>query len=163
MVSTPAETAIPPWETCSDEALLEVLGGNADAAQFCRDISFISHIYDDLIDGDKPVPAEHIHALIWKTMLALPANPFYRANEAMLRPLLVTGILNWRAANQMEQSGCTEQLHIAHAIRYGIADAVLMSVALTRGQDYAAQHASRIRLMLQADTWAHYSKEHHHA
>lgn len=161
MSQTPAE--VPPWEQYSDDAMLEMLGGNRDALRLCNDLSFICHIYDDLIDGDKPVRQKDIHSLIWKAMLALPANPFYRTHEGMFRPLLVTSILNWHAANQMEKSGSVEQLRVAHVIRFDLASVILMASALTCGQEYAAENAARIRLMLQNDTWANYSKEHLYA
>jgi hypothetical protein len=144
-------------------ALFRLMAGNADAVQMVQDIAFASHIYDDLIDCDKKTTQEQIHALMWKMLIALPMNPFYRQHEAMFRPLLITGILNWRAANEMEKTGDLEELHISHVTRYAIADVAIMAMALAGGQDHAVANTRELRLLSQQDTWANYHKEHTHA
>lgn len=152
--------AAPPWPRSTPEAMLEIMAGNKDAVQMMSDISMWSHVYDDLIDSDKPVAPEHVHAVMWKLLVALPMNPFWRAHEAMLRPLVITGIINWRAANDIESRGNLEELRIAHAIRYSICDLGLLAMALAGGQDHAVKYARQARLMFQYDTWAHYKREH---
>ncbi len=139
------------------------MAGNENAVRFLRDISFLSHVYDDLIDKDKSVPQDHVHALMWKALIAIPTNPFYQAHQDMLRPLLITGIINWHGANQIEARGDVEELHISHATRYSIGDIALMAMALTGGQEHAIKNASRCRLLFQNDTWEHYLKEHSRA
>lgn len=150
----------PPWELFSPEALNELLCGNADAARFVRDIARCSHTYDDLIDRDKPVDSATVHDLVWTLMVTIPVNPFFSTHQGILRPVLITGILNWQAANDMEQHGCTEQLRLAHVLRYSLADVVLLCMEITGGHEHAMKHACRARLMSQADTWAHYKSEH---
>ena len=158
--STTDSTHIPPWPKYTRDALLEIMAGNEDAAQMMLDIAACSHIYDDLIDGDKRVQPEDIHSLVWRLLATIPLNPFFREHETMLRPLLITGIINWHAANQMEQGGELEELRIAHAIRYSIGDVGLMAMALAGGHDHAVKNARRARLLFQYDTWAHYKSEH---
>ena len=89
---------LPPWETFTPEALAELLCGNADAIRCVQTIARCSHTYDDLIDRDKPVADDSIHDLIWSLLVALPVNPFFRAHQDVIRPVLITGILNWKAA-----------------------------------------------------------------
>ena len=153
-------THTPPWETFSDAGLLELLCNNEDAARFVIDIAQCSHAYDDLIDQDKPVPDATVHGLIWKLLVSVPTNAFFRQHQDVIRPVLITGILNWHAATGMEKSGCAEQLHIAHATRYALADVILMCMAIVGGHDHAMRNAQRARLMAQKDTWAHYLSEH---
>jgi hypothetical protein len=78
----------------------------------------------------------------------------------VIRPVLITGILNWKAATDIERDGCTEELRIAHALRYAIADILLISMEIVGGHEHAMRNARRARLMSQADTWAHYKDEH---
>lgn len=151
----------PPWELFTPEALSELLCGNDDAARCVRDIARCSHTYDDLIDRDKPVADAVIHDLIWTLMIALPVNPFYRAHQDVIRPVLITGILNWQAATDIERSGCEEELRLSHVLRYAVADVLLICMEITGGHEHAMRHARRARLMSQADTWAHYRSEHH--
>lgn len=150
----------PPWETYSDAAALELLGGNADALRFVLDIARLSHVYDDLVDQDVPVGEQRVHDLMWTLLVTLPTNPFYRAHEDTLRPVIITGILNWKAATDMEQLGHREELRIAHGVRYAIADVFLLSMVLTVGREHAMKNARRARLLGQNDTWAHYASEH---
>lgn len=150
----------PPWELFTPEALSELLCGNDDAARCVRDIARCSHTYDDLIDRDKPVADAVIHDLIWTLLIALPVNPFYRAHQDVIRPVLITGILNWQAATDIERSGCEEELRLAHVMRYAVADVLLICMEITGGHEHAMRHARRARLMSQADTWAHYFAEH---
>ncbi len=149
----------PPWPASTGDAMLELLG-DPDAVRMMNDIAAVSHAYDDLIDRDKPMGDDRIHALTWKLLVSLPSNPFYATHEALLRPVLIAGILNWHAANAMEASGDLEELRIAHAIRYSIGDVALVAMSITRGPAFAARNARRMRLLGQYDTWAHYKSEH---
>ena len=150
----------PPWPGEQPGELLRMCCGNADAARLVSDLARISHVYDDLIDGDKPKDDAAVHEAMWKALIDIPSNAFFLAHRHAFLPILATGILNWRAANDMQASGCAEQLHIAHALRYSIADALMLAMLLTGGPDHAAKHAHRARLMGQQDTWAHYCAEH---
>jgi hypothetical protein len=151
----------PPWEIWTPEAERELLCGNADAAAFLHELNAWSHTYDDLIDGDKPMSPERIHRLMYSLWIAVPGNPFYQQYRHLLTPVILTGIRNWQAANQMERSGCEEQLRVAHVIRYSIIDVVLLVVEICGGYDHVTKNAARVRLMFQADTWEHYRSEHH--
>lgn len=150
----------PPWEIYSEEGLLQLLCGNQEAARFVVDIAQCSHAYDDLIDRDKPVPDAAVHGLVWKLLVSVPTNAFFRQHQDVIRPVLITAILNWHAATAMEKSGCAEQLHIAHALRYALGDVLLLCMAIVGGHQHAMNNAQRARLMVQRDTFAHYATEH---
>lgn len=150
----------PPWETYTEDGLVQLLCGNHDAARFVVDIAQCSHAYDDLIDRDKPVPDAAVHGLVWKLLVSVPTNAFFRQHQDVIRPVLITAILNWHAATAMEKSGCAEQLHIAHALRYALGDVLLLCMAIVGGHQHAMDNAHRARLMVQRDTFAHYASEH---
>lgn len=149
-----------PWRAHAEPELLELLAGNRDAVRLFLDLAFWSHVYDDLIDGDRRVEPAELHRAMWLAAIEIPANPFYQQHRATLAPLLAASILNWRAANDMEASGSIEELRIAHALRYQLTDVLILSMAIVGGAEYAATHARRARLCVQRDTWAHYLKEH---
>jgi hypothetical protein len=152
------EDDLPPWDKTVanyDELFL----GDKDAMSFMDTVSKWSHLYDDLIDRDKEIPEEFVHEVMWAIMVGLPMNKFYVANAAVLAPIFATGILNWRAANEMERSGCKEELYIAHATRYSINDLALITLALVGGPEHAAKYARDARLSFQRDTISHYLKE----
>lgn len=158
-----AETAadLPPWDQ-KVASYQEMFLGNAEAIHFMTTVSRWSHLYDDLIDKDKEVDDEFVHQVMWDIMVDLPLNKFYTLNASMLAPVVATGILNWRGANDMEASGCKEELYIAHATRYSINDLALMVMTLLGGPQHAAKYARDARLSFQRDTIAHYLKEQGH-
>lgn len=160
MPESPSVHSAPDWELWSPAGLLELVCGDKDAARFICDVASCSHTYDDLIDQDKPASSAAIHKTMWSLLVGMPGNPFFAKHQDSLRPILTTAILNWRAANDMEQSGSLEELRIAHSIRYALSDVLLMCMVLTGGAEHAAANARRARLMGQNDTWAHYRAEH---
>ena len=153
----------PPWPKSTPEALLELMGGNQDAADMVTMVANWSHTYDDLIDKDKAVSDARIHAAMWTLVAGLSQNPFFAKHQDTFRALLMSGVLNWHAANQMERSGCVEQLRLAHVLRYSIADVAMVAMALAVNQEHAFKNAARCRLLAQHDTWANYFQEHQNA
>ena len=154
-----ASSTHPEWEPLDAALLRELLCGDEDAVAFYRCVANLSHTYDDLIDGDKAVSPQELHKFVWTALFDLPLNPFFDRFQGTLRPLLMTGVLNWIAANEMEASGSKEELRVAHVTRYAVGDVLLAAMTLTGGIDHARRNARRARLSLQDETWAHYSTE----
>lgn len=152
-------TVAPTWEAMSLPALQDLLCHNADAVALYLHVARWSHTYDDLVDKDKPVSPEALHVFVWRMLFDIPLNPFFAANQTILRPLLMTGILNWIASNEMEASGEKEQLRVAHVIRYSGADVLFACMVLTGGIAHARLNACKARLMIQDETWLHYVTE----
>ena len=155
------EQDLPPWDG-QVASFEELFLGNTDAIHFMSVVSRWSHLYDDLIDGDKEIDPEFIHAVMWDIMVGLPSNKFYITHAASLTPIMATGIINWRGANEMERNGCKEELYISHATRYSVGDVALMAMALLGGPMHAAMYARDARLSFQRDTIAHYLEEQGH-
>lgn len=156
-----AQTAedLPPWDG-KVATINEMFLDDENAVEFMRIISRWTHLYDDLIDGDTEIDEDFVHQVMWDLMVRLPMNPFYAKHANSLTPVVVTGILNWRAANEMEKSGCDEELAIAHSIRYSINDIAYMVMVILGGPNHAAQYARDARLAFQRDTFKHYMREH---
>lgn len=149
----------PEWQELSYPILLELLCGNEDAARFYIDVARASHTYDDLIDADASVDAEAIHTMVWRLLFSIPLNAFFAAHQNILRPILMTGILNWVAANDMESTGITEELRVAHVVRFSVSDILLASMVLVGGVEHARKNARKARLLMQDETWIHYATE----
>ena len=132
--------------------------GNEDAVRFVLDICKIADVWDNLIDKDATMSDADIHAAFWAALISLPTNPFYRANQDQLLPLFVAGITNWKAATAIERSSEStgDALEIAHVIRYGIADVVLMTAVLTSGVEIAEKYAVELRMRSQRSNFAEY-------
>lgn len=153
------ESDLPPWHGVT-APFEEMFLGDAEAIAFMRIMSRWSHLYDDLIDKNTEVSEDVIHAVMWDITVGLASNRFYIANAHVFAPIIATGILNWRAATDMERLGSEEELHISHALRYSGSDIALMIMTVLGGPAHAAFYARQAKLALQQDTFAHYSREH---
>lgn len=98
--------------TDKNTRLLQILGGDIHALNFCRDIAFVSEIFDDIYDGDEPQKSQIEDALT--CVLNLPANPFYRANFDYLHPVIDLAVTHWIASNQVNK----DNIERAHFFRY---------------------------------------------
>jgi hypothetical protein len=84
------------------EKLSPVLKGDQWALQYCIDVMFIAHLWDDLIDGDFR-SKEDINEAFRIALIDIPKNPFYLAHIGDLRPLMMNVILQWQDANVLEK------------------------------------------------------------
>lgn len=139
--------------------LLYAYQGNADAVALVLAIAEISHIWDDLVDKDKPVSDAQINRAFCIALLELPKNPFYQAHCLDLLPAMTTGTLNWLTANEYEKQQDKEAHALAHVLRYGIADLALFIAYIIGGQEWAQQVAPELRRISQKDTLENYLSE----
>lgn len=141
------------------EFLLHAYQGNAVAVELVLLVAEISHIWDDLIDKDKPVSDAQINRAFGIALLQLPQNPFYQAHYLELLPVMTTGALNWLTANEYEKIDDQEAHALAHVLRYGIADIALFIAYIIGGQEWAQQVAPEMRRRSQKDTLNNYLSE----
>lgn len=125
--------------------LYEVVRGHPDATEFCILLIEILHVWDDLIDRDKPVSPEMINSTFWKSLIELPRNPFYQLHFHDLNPILSVAIQNWHAANSMEATELDADKEIAFILRSSYADLVIKAAYLIGGYHWARQVTPRIR------------------
>lgn len=144
--------------------------GNADAIQFCAMIWDMVATYDDIIDKDNP---EHndlaVHSMMHNALFGLPYNKFYMTNFALLNPLLMNSIANWRIANELEASNkhtagaepvnMYADLSISFIIRSSYADILRMVAFITGGDAHSIQAGIEIRRYVHAEGLAAYLTE----
>lgn len=138
--------------------VVELLQGNRAAADVVWVFSEVSHLWDDVIDGD-PIRAGWADQVFLHVLLDLPRNPFYQANLARLLPSFENAVHAWFASRQLEVSGDEEDQVIAHVTRFNFADFVSTVVELACGRDYALANAARIRKMVHQERLAEYRNE----
>lgn len=123
--------------------------GDVHAATFLYNLLHISHVWDDLIDQDEEYSPDAVNRAFWIALIEVPKNPFFRAYCDQLLPVMQTAILNWHVANKLEVSGGRDALEIAHVLRDGLADVVLMAARLLGGPDWATSVGPDIRTKIQ--------------
>lgn len=138
--------------------LTELLDGNSDAVEVIRHLHLISHVWDDLIDRDREVAPASINSAFTAATIGLNLNPFFRQYAHLLVPVMLTGILNWHGANDLEAS--KRRLEVAYVTRCAAGDVALMCASIVLGVDRAATIAAELRLLMQQETLPEYLASH---
>jgi hypothetical protein len=138
--------------------LLGFLGGNLAAAEVVWTLAEVSHLWDDIVDGD-PIRASWADDVFLSLLLDLPRNPFYQRHIARLLPAFECAVHSWFASRQLEGSLALEDQVTAHVTRFNFADFVATVAELACGRAYALEHAADIRRMVHQETLAEYRTE----
>lgn len=127
----------------------------SDAAAWLLNLWDVVQVFDDLYDRDE-VGRTDILKTVWRVLVAMPANPFYKVNEPHLSPVIANALFKWEAANKVESDGApTEVSFVWRAAYY---DVVLMVVALCHGPDKALEMA-HVVMGLYGEKYDDYRKE----
>lgn len=113
--------------------------GNTAAMKFCADMTEVAHVWDDLVDADKPVSSVKADVAFRKMMLEIPSNEFYRANFTFLHPVIVMIWAQWSAANGMETHPFKGDREKAFMLRASLYQLFHACAVLCGGLDWAAQ------------------------
>ena len=136
------------------ERLTGLLLQNESAVDFNLQLVDTLHVWDDLIDLDKPVSREDIHLAFRNALVLIPANAFYRQHFHQIHPLIDNLILNWLTANEMEDT--QTQLDIAWVIRSDYCNVLLKCLHIVGGFDYARKVWPSVRAFWHAEGYDSY-------
>ena len=118
------------------ELLLKIAAGNADALRWMWSVWCFAHLYDDLVDGDKPVkPEEAAHELA-RFVEQMACNAFFRQHSASLTALMVSAINRWITGEQMNKNEKASVRTMARAVRCGDVDLYLHVAYLIGGWNH---------------------------
>jgi hypothetical protein len=144
----------------TEERKLEWFGGNADALNMFYTIVDLAHVWDDLIDRDKPVSDFDINRAFLSALVYLPANPFYNRIQAQVLPLWMTVISAYETANKFENDKDEHGLEIAHNLRYATGHIVVFMSQACLGYEKAQEFMPEIWKTIVDDRLDDYRKEH---
>jgi hypothetical protein len=136
--------------------LQEFLKGDAEATVFVVRVFRALHVWDDLIDKDKNVTDDEIHAVFWDLLIALPSDPFYRAHLQLLSSTLVNAVINWRIANKMEREGDDKDKSIAFILRGAYIDVLSAAAFIVGGIEWVNKIGPDIRRWAHEETFDEY-------
>lgn len=125
--------------------------GNADAADFLRCVAGMAHVWDDLIDRDKPILDSDINRAFEAALIHLPGNPFYQRHVGPLTTLLHNSIRNWRLATQIERGQDVTLYPASFVLRSAYADIFAHVGYLTGGPECALTVALEARRQCHAE------------
>lgn len=135
--------------------LIQTLQLPKPAVDWLCSLYCVIQAFDDLADGDE-VSRERLNALIWDSLVTMPANAFFQANGGALLPVVATQVLKWQGADARERAGHPSEM--AFAWRAGFYDVVLMAVNLCHGTE-AAHLAAPLVLQMYGERYADYAAE----
>ncbi len=156
----PAMTSELHWQPYTDEALAQAFEGHADALALARDLAYVAHVYDDLIDENGRPDPGFVHGLIDRLMFSVPMNPFYRQHQHWLMPVLRVAVRNWQVANVIEARGDPDQLRLSYVLRDSFIDAMITVQELALGVDPTGARPTALRLLMTDNEWPTYAAEH---
>ena len=111
------------------------LTDDVEASQFCVELLYVFHKWDDFVDGD-PVNSEDANQAFFLVFSKFQGNTFFRTYEKDLQPLILSSILQWFDANAIEKKGEPDELRKAYMLRANIYQIWAYCVFLLKGYDF---------------------------
>lgn len=142
------------------EGNLEWFGGNQDALEVYRMLVDLAHVWDDLIDKDKPVTDADINRAFLLCLVYLPANPFYRQIQDAIYPMWITVVSAYETANHYERTKDEHGIEIAHGLRYAAGNIIAYMVVVCVGLEKAKEYMPEVWKQLMPERFDEYKKEH---
>ncbi len=139
---------------------LEWFGGNQDAFNMYQGFVDLAHIWDDLIDKDKPVSSDKINRAFLTCLVYLPANPFYRAIQDAVLPMWLVVVSSFETANKFEQDKDPHGIEISHSLRYAAGNIVAYAIHVCIGPEEAKKVLPDMWKAVFYERFDEYRKEH---
>jgi hypothetical protein len=115
--------------------LLAVANGDAAAYAFLWRFWCFTHLYDDLVDRDKPVNGEIAARELMGFIHSLSFNPFYLKYRDQLFSLIVQALTRWLDGDEWEKSDDEFKRVASRVVRCGDIDLYMHAAYLTGGWD----------------------------
>ena len=144
----------------NNEGKLEWFGGNQDALNVYRMLIDLAHIWDDLVDKDKPIGETEINYAFLISLVYLPLNPFYQAIQRDIMPMWITVVSAYQTANKFERDKDVHGVEIAHGLRYAAGNIVAYMVHVCVGPEKAAEYMPDVWKEMVPERFDEYRKEH---
>lgn len=119
---------------------------NEDAALFIDELIAIWHIWDDLIDKDKPLTDADINKAFLGALVTLPRNKFYHDYFGILSPIMENAFINWLGSNKLEAS--KGDLSIAFDLRNSYVNIITACAHIIGGPNWAQDVAIEVHKAL---------------
>ena len=123
-------------------ALTHWFKGNESAVDFADMLVSATHVWDDLIDQDKPVSPTDISKAFMVGLVGLWRNVFFTTYAGELVPLIEQGINDWIDSNKFEQE---KNYPAAYVLRCSIMSPIIRCASILGGHDWGREASIDIR------------------
>jgi len=137
--------------------LQTVLKGHPAAVDYVQTLARVSQVFDDVVDGDKPVTKSEMTRAVWDSLVAIPMNPFFREHIGTLAPMTQAFVQDWMDANVLEQ-GSDEDKNIAFVLRDNLYSIVIHMTHIIGGYEWATSWSPEIRRHIHEDSLIEYKE-----
>lgn len=141
-----------------NEKILQALRGHTGALDAFLKVRDILHFWDDLVDRDRPLTQSDVNRAMFTALVGLPTNPFWRANQDSLLPILANAVGNWHAATTFEAGDEKRRLELAFVIRSDYANLLIHMAYLVGGYDWMMEVTPVIRDLWTEEDFDQYLK-----
>jgi hypothetical protein len=118
-----------------EQFLLHCAMGNQDAARLLSDFALAARYADNIVDKSD---ISLVPALLFKCLVDIPSNPFFRANYQTLAAPITEAIAAWQISDEFRKSDDKKKQAFGYVWREST-DRLAVAVALiTGGADFAA-------------------------
>lgn len=144
------------------EKKLEWFGGNEDALSVYRMFVTLLHLWDDLVDKDKPdnTTESQINNAFLICLVYLQVNPFYRSIQDQIFPMWITVVSAYETANKFEKDKDEHGIEIAHTLRYAAGNIIAYMVYVCVGPEKAKEILPEVWKDVVFERYEDYKKEH---
>ena len=139
---------------------LEWFGGNQDALNMYRMFVDLSHVWDDIVDGDKAIGETRINNAFTTALVYLPSNPFYRSIQDQILPMWLMIVSAYEVANKFEKDKDPHGLEVAHGLRYATGHIVAYAITVCVGYEKAKEFLPDMWKSIYFERFDEYRKEH---
>jgi hypothetical protein len=120
----------------------------------------LAHVWDDLVDKDKPVSVEKINQAFLTCLVFLPANPFYRSIQDQILPMWLVVVSAYETANFFETNKDEHGVEIAHGLRYAVGNIIAYAIHVCVGMEKAKEVLPDMWKTIFYERFDDYRKEH---
>lgn len=113
-----------------------IAAGNSEARQLMWAVWDFEHLYDDLVDGDRPVSTEDAAKVLIAFVKELSFNSFWREHAQDLFPLLVSAANRWCDGDEWALSEDPTKQAQAPVVRCGDVDFFLQVAYCVGGWEH---------------------------
>ena len=130
--------------------------GSVEAENFLLLLIDLFHVWDDLIDKDKPVYDDAISRAFEAALIWLPRNAFYMRNFADLNVLIANSIRNWQLSTAIERQKITSLFPASFILRDAYTDIVAQVAYITGSRQLAESVGIEVRKHAHEEGFAQY-------
>lgn len=138
----------------------EWFGGDQAGVDMAWAIANMTHIWDDLIDKDKPVSDESINNMMRIALIQLPSNRVYQKVQSVAPAFWAAIISAYEAANKFEKDKDEKGIEIAHVLRYSAGNLFAVAMECCVGYEKAREMIPEMWKVVVFERFEEYRKEH---